>query len=186
MTDEISDDDLMRRDGLPKGLVTLLEAFPRAEWGGDPRFGGLAAFWLDRHLAFRDLMARMADDAEAVAEGRMDPEAWRGRLARMGNHLVQDLLGHHQIEDDAYFPQMQRLEPRLTRGFDLLEADHHALDGLLRDFVAGANEALTATAAREGALRFHAGLAPFARSLTRHLEDEEDLIIPVILKHGMA
>lgn len=186
MSDDFPPDDLIRRAGLPQGLVTLLDAFPRAEWGSDPRFGGLAAFWLDRHLAFRDLLARMAGDAEAVAEGRLDPEAWRGRLARMGNHLVQDLLGHHQIEDDAYFPQMQRLEPRLARGFDLLDADHHALDGLLRGFVAGANAALTAKAAREGALRFHAGLVPFTHSLTRHLEDEEDLIIPVILKHGMG
>lgn len=126
----------------------------------------------------------MKAEAEATAEGRIDPVRWRARLSRLGTHLAQDLLGHHQIEDDVYFPKVRRLEPRLVRGFDLLDADHHALDSLLRGFVSGANEAPGAPAPREAAGRFRDSLLPFERHLVRHLEDEEDLIIPVILKHG--
>jgi hemerythrin-like domain-containing protein len=179
------DDDLARRDGLPPDLLTLLDSLPRSGWADTPGFEGLAAFWLDRHLAFRRMLDMLAADARDVAEGRMDPGQWRPRLIRLGGHLVQDLQGHHQIEDEAYFPQMQRLEPRLQRGFDLLDRDHHALDGLLRGFVDAANGALQAADARAAAGRMAAHLAPFARQLLRHLEDEEDLIIPVVLKHRM-
>jgi hemerythrin-like domain-containing protein len=106
-------------------------------------------------------------------------------VSAIGGHLVQDLLGHHQIEDDAYFPQMVQLERRLGRGFDILDRDHHALDALLDGFVKSANQALQAKDSRAAAGRFREGLMPFERQLIRHLQDEEDLIIPVILKHRM-
>jgi hemerythrin-like domain-containing protein len=178
--------DLSTRDRLPPDLVTLLADWPRAGWSDIPGFEGLAAFWLDRHLGFRDLMSGLRRDAEHMSEGKIDPNRWQGRLLRGGEQLVQGLIGHHQIEDASYFPAMVKLEPRLTRGFDILDKDHHALDGLLDGFVSSANAALQAEDLREAALTFHAALAPFEQQLIRHLEDEEDLIIPVILKHQMG
>lgn len=179
-------DDLAQRDRLPPDLVTLLADWPRDRWSDVPEFEGLAAFWLDRHLGFRDLMSGLRLDAQHAADGLMDPQRWQGRLLRGGEQLVQGLIGHHQIEDASYFPAMLQLEPRLARGFDLLDADHHALDAVLDGFVTSANAALQAPDARAAALSFHASLTPFERQLTRHLEDEEDLIIPVILKHRMG
>lgn len=178
--------DLATRTHLPPDLVTLLDDWPRAGWSDVPGFEGLAAFWLDRHLGFRTFLERLRQDAEHMAEGRIDPNRWQGRLLRGGDQLVQSLIGHHQIEDTSYFPAMIRLEPRLTRGFEVLDRDHHALDGLLDGFVQNANAALQSDDPREAALVFHASLAPFERQLIRHLEDEEDLIIPVILKHQMG
>ncbi len=180
------DDTLRAREGLPQELLALLRLFPRESWRDAPGFDGLAAFWLDRHLGFRRMMGTLTDEAAATAEGRMAPERWRQRLSAIGGHLVQDLLGHHQIEDDAYFPQMVQLEKRLGRGFEILDRDHLALDGLLNGFVQGANQALQAKDARGAAGRFRDGLIPFQQQLIRHLEDEEDLIIPVILKHRMG
>lgn len=180
------DDDLATRDRLPANLVTLLADWPRGGWSDVPGFEGLSAFWLDRHLGFRDLISGLRRDAEHMAGGRIDPNRWQGRLLRGGEQLVEGLIGHHQIEDASYFPAMVKLEPRLAHGFDLLDRDHHALDGLLDGFVAQANAALQATDLREAALAFHASLHPFERQLIRHLEDEEDLIIPVILKHQMG
>ncbi|WP_103333914.1 hemerythrin domain-containing protein [Pseudotabrizicola formosa] len=179
-------DDLAHRDHLPADLVTLLADWPRDRWSDVPGFEGLSSFWLDRHLGFRDLMSGLRLDAEHMSGGRIDPQRWQGRLLRGGEQLVQGLIGHHQVEDASYFPAMVQLEPRLARGFELLDRDHHALDGLLDGFVTAANDALQATDAREAALAFHASLAPFERQLIRHLEDEEDLIIPVILKHQMG
>ncbi|MCU0900675.1 MAG: hemerythrin domain-containing protein [Cypionkella sp.] len=179
-------DDLTQRSALPADLVTLLDDWPRAGWSDVPGFEGLSAFWLDRHLGFRDLLGGLQRDAEQAAAHKIDPNRWHQRLLRGGEQLVQGLIGHHQIEDHSYFPAMQRLEPRLARGFDLLDADHHALDALLDGFVTAANDALQAPDIREAALVFHARLAPFERALIRHLEDEEDLVIPVILKHQMG
>mgnify|MGYP005854995611 CR=1 FL=1 len=179
-------DDLSTRDRFPPDLVTLLADWPRAGWSDVPGFEGLAAFWLDRHLGFRDLMSGLRLDAEHMSGGRIDPQRWQGRLLRGGEQLVQGLIGHHQIENANYFPAMVKLEPRLARGFELLDRDHHALDGLLDGFVASANHALQSNDPREAALAFHTSLAPFERQLIRHLQDEEDLIIPVILKHRMG
>ncbi|MFN7222394.1 MAG: hemerythrin domain-containing protein [Paracoccaceae bacterium] len=179
-------DDLAGRGGLPPDLVTLLDAWPRSKWSDVPGFEGLAAFWLDRHLGFRQLLGTIRQDAEQTGDGNMDPLRWKHRLVRAGEPLVDGLIGHHQIEDQSYFPAMLTLEPRLARGFDILDRDHHALDALLQDFVASANLALTSEDPRAAALVFRQGLSGFERQLVRHLEDEEDLIIPVILKHQMG
>lgn len=179
-------DDLASRTRLPPELLTLLADWPRADWSALPDAQGLAAFWLDRHLGFRSLLNGLEQDAEHVARGLMDPARWHGRLLRGGEQLTEGLISHHQIEDESYFPVMRRLEPGLARGFDLLDSDHHALDSLLDSFVGAANTALQSREAAPAAEAFHTALMPFARQLIRHLEDEEDLIIPVILKHQMG
>ena len=180
------DIDLSARTGLPADLLELLALFPRDGWQGAPAFHPLASFWLDRHLGFRRMFHLLITDAQAMTAGDLDAEDWRRRTSRLGQHLVGDLLGHHQIEDDAYFPEMVRLEPRLARGFDILDADHHGLDGLLDGFVRAANAGLSVDNPRDGAGSLLAVLHPFQRQLVQHLGDEEDLIIPVILKHRMG
>lgn len=174
------------RDALPPDLVTLLADFPRHLWPENPGFHGLASFWLERHLAFRQTMALLQKDAEDMSAARMDPAQWRQRVARLGTHLVQDLTGHHQIEDHAYFPQMQRLEPRMIRGFDLLETDHDALHHQIDNFVETANDLLQRPdlVTSDGEVLAEV-LIPFERFLIRHLSDEEDLVIPLILKHRL-
>lgn len=173
--------DLKTRAGLPDSLRALLEAYPREAWQAHPNFAGLVAFWLDRHMMFRRLTDALARDAKASAEGRMDPAAQAARLSRFGGMLVDQLHGHHQIEDTQYFPVLSRLETRLDRGFAILDRDHHALDGLLGRFTESANALLQG---RGEAGAFLDELGAFEGFLNRHLEDEEDLVVPVILKHG--
>lgn len=174
---------LAARPGLPSELLALLDEFPRQAWPAHPGFHGLVSFWLDRHMGFRALTARITAETEALIDGRIDPASFPQRLVPAGRRLVDELIGHHQIEDDAYFPELAALEPRLTRGFLILDADHHDLDRLLDGFVTGANAVLQSPAPRDAAGRFHSDLAAFTNLLDRHLTDEEDLILPVILKH---
>lgn len=176
-------DDLSHRTGLNPELLTLLRDHPRDKWLVHPNFAGLVEFWLDRHGMFRKLTDLMRTDAEAAVDGKLDPQQHRQRLSRFGSMLVQQLHGHHQIEDMHYFPALQALEQGLARGFDILDKDHHALDGLLAGFTSSANALLTGQG-KAGA--FHSELLSFRAMLDRHLADEEDLIVPVILKHGTA
>ncbi len=183
------DDALALRAGLPDAYRLLLADYPREGWQDHRDFNGLAAFWLDRHLGFRRVTGLLRADVEAVTAGGMDPQLWGQRLVRLGSGLLGDLHGHHQIEDDAYFPRLTELEPRLAGGFDLLDRDHHALHGLIERFAAGANAALAETrddSRRVAAARFGDELARFERLLSRHLEDEEDLVLPVVLKHRVG
>lgn len=180
---------LDQRGDLPHEFRLILGEHPRAGWPDHADFNGLAAFWRDRHLAFRRMLASLATDAGAMLERQIAPETYAARLSRLGSRLLGDLLGHHQVEDDVYFPELARLEPKIARGFDMLDADHHALHGLIDRFATGGNAVLTAKgdpARHEAVRRFTVDLGAFDRLLTRHLADEEDLVVPVVLKHRVG
>jgi iron-sulfur cluster repair protein YtfE (RIC family) len=185
----MSDLKLETRLGLPDAMRVLLAEYPREAWAADPHFAGLVAFWLQMHQGFRDAIAAMTGDAEAVLDGTLERAAFAPRLSRVGGQFVEHLHGHHHIEDDHYFPLLVARERRLEQGFQILDADHQALDGHIVDFVGGANGVLRAVATNAGAFRdeagaFHAQLVTFSGFLERHLADEEELIVPVILKYG--
>ena len=181
--------DLETRAGLPEPLRVLLADYPREGWASDPGFQGTVRFWLDRHMMFRKIMALLQDETEALLDGRIDPQRHAGRLSRYGGMFVGDLHGHHQIEDIHYFPVLARQDSRVAAGFEILDRDHHAIDGHLAAFVAGANDVLqeatgSAAAATDPAGAFHGTLTRFGELLERHLTDEEELVVPVILKYG--
>ena len=178
MTDPLA---LDQREKLPDALRVLLDTYPRDGWSEHSNFAGLVEFWLGRHMMFRKLTTMLNDDAEQAMDGKLDLMAYKPRLARFGGALVQELHGHHNIEDHHYFPQLSGLEPGLLRGFEILDKDHHAMDDLLNRFANKANEVLQGG----GEIgRFREELLSFNAMLDRHLEDEEDLIVPVILKNG--
>lgn len=184
----MSDRSLAKRAGLPAEFRLILADYPRGGWPYHRDFNGLAAFWLERHLGFRQMMRQLQGDAEALIDGKLAAEAYAGRLSRLGSRFLGDLVGHHQIEDDAYFPKLARLEPRIARGFAMLDGDHHALHALIDRFVAGANAVLGKQGAgqRDAVGRFRSDLVTFAAMLDRHLTDEEDLVLPVVLKHRVG
>lgn len=170
---------LAQRKALPEALRVLLTDLPRQSWETHPKFGGLVQFWLERHLMFRQLVDVLESDAQQAVDRALDPQAHRARVSRFAGMLVQQLHGHHQIEDHQYFPQLVTLDKRLQRGFDILDSDHHDLDDLLSRFVTQANGLLQG--GEPGA--FLTGVEDFKPFLNRHLVDEEELVVPVILTH---
>lgn len=179
---------LANRKKLPEALRVLLEDYPREGWELDPGFEGLVRFWLDRHLMFRRLLAEMGSGTEALLDKKIAPERYAGLLSRYGGMFVNGLHEHHTIEDTHYFPKLSKKDPRIKRGFDILDKDHHDLDGFLSDFVGGANGVIhssdNASRLHEGAGKFQKELRKLERLLDRHLVDEEELIVPVILRFG--
>jgi iron-sulfur cluster repair protein YtfE (RIC family) len=181
--------DLLRRSKLPDEFLIILSDYPRDSWENHRDFNGLAAFWLDRHLNFRHVLQHLAADAEARLDQKLSARDYAKRLSRTGTNLLNDLIGHHQIEDHSYFPELARLEPRIARGFDILDADHHHLHDLIDRFAMGANRVIDAPddhQNRERAAEFLTDLNAFDRLLARHLTDEEDLVLPVVLKHRIG
>lgn len=186
MTPELA---LASRKALPDPLRVLIKEFPREDWTTNPNYSQLIAFWLDRHLMFRRLLEQLNDDLQGVMDAHMDPERYKRNLSRYGGMLINQLHGHHQIEDAQYFPVMAKLDKRVSRGFDLLDSDHHAMDGLLAGLAGGANDVLQIDANRKAKFKdrlgdLHGILDSFGTMLNRHLIDEEELVVPVLLKYA--
>ena len=183
--------DLDTRGGLPDALRVLLARYPRDTWEAHGNFGQLIRFWLDRHLMFRRMEAMLRDGTEGFLDRKVDPARYGHETARIGQRLLQELHGHHMMEDTHYFPVLTRQDRRLVRGFEMLDKDHHALDAHLAGFAGHANALLKALGgphpegrkARDEAGRFHTRLTGFGRFLDRHLTDEEELIVPVLLHY---
>ncbi len=175
------------RKGLPPHLRYLLDAYPRADWEGHENFDGLIRFWLDRHGMFREILSRLKGGTEALLDSRIDPARHRNEVGRYGNLLLGELHGHHQIEDFHYFPKLIGLEGgRLADGFELLETDHRDLDGHIQALAQTANTYLQSGegTARDAGGQLDTALDGFGVFLDRHLTDEEELVVPVILKHA--
>lgn len=178
---------LETRTGLPDALRVLLEEHPREAWEADPNFNGLIAFWLDRHMMFRKLTGLLQEECRNLLDGKAGPDRFARAVGHYGGMFVNQLHGHHQIEDHHYFPVLVTRDTRIEKGFDLLDRDHHALDGHLNRFVEHANAAITGMAGSDpktAGAGFLDAVDGMTGLLHRHLEDEEDLIVPVILKYG--
>lgn len=182
---------LLRRSGLPDDLRFLAEKYPREEWRSHANIVGTAQFWLQRHDMFRELGGMLSGGIEDYRGGRTTAPEFARWFAPRLNHFLGNLDGHHNVEDQHYFPIFAAAEKRLKRGFDILDADHHAIhEGLERNAEA-ANAFLRALHESEDRQRFAADAyadenARLVAMLTRHLADEEDLIIPLILDRGEA
>ena len=186
----MSSDDLDERTQLPEALRVLLKDYPSEAWEQDPNFSGLIRFWLDRHLMFRRVLAHLEADNRARLDDGMEAKTYAGRLSRLGGQFLNELHGHHMIEDSHYFPHLKTLDNRLARGFDILDRDHHAIDAHLAAFAKAANAVIAAAtegeADRDKVGKMERTLKDTSRFLNRHLIDEEELVVPVLLKYAPA
>lgn len=191
--DDLSDDldklALAQRSGLPAEWLFLLAQHPRSGWSDDANLGMTARFWLDRHAAFRQLGTALRDSVEDLRHGRTPAEDFQAPFARRLQLFLGELHGHHQIEDHHYFPVFRRAEPRLEPGFEVLDRDHQVLHAALMATAEAANALLQALArdpsAAEGPLEAYAEVSDdLLTGMLRHLDDEEDLVIPLMIERG--
>lgn len=180
---------LTSRPPLPDALRTLVEEFPRSGWDQPGRFQGLIRFWIEKHTAFRHLLETLQNATQGALDGA-DEMAFKQSLLRNANLLINELHGHHMIEDAQYFPILAQTDPVFAKGLKILDGDHHALDGQLQAMVTATNAVLQAPSQgptfRDAAGRLEELFAETRPSLERHFIDEEDLVVPVLLKHEPA
>jgi hemerythrin-like domain-containing protein len=185
----VCDLSLATRLGLPDDLRLLLLRYPREVWTGHPNLGEMASFWLSRHAMFRELGVMLDDASTRYRDGRIDAQNFAGFFAPRLQFFLQQLHAHHHIEDDHYFPIFRKADARLVHGFEMLEGDHDALAAGIENSVNAANDFLRVLSGPPDAVRPAAETymqrgAVLLQGLTRHLDDEEDLIVPLILDRG--
>ncbi len=172
----------VREDRLTPDLLYLRERWPREAWASLPS-GSLAKTWLAMHDSLREGQAMLERLATHWQLKMIDAETFRARALPVLRQHLGHLHGHHRLEDTHYFPQFRRIEPRLEKGFDLLERDHtelnqaiHAMEDLSRQLAAP----LDASSAAQPELQMAQALHRAGTLLRRHLTDEEDLVIPLL------
>lgn len=183
-----ADSDLHRR--WPAERDVLLERHPRDRWASH---GSLdVAFWLEVHRRFRHECAALEGLADDHRAQRLPPRELAIVAAPRLLGLLTDLHGHHQVEDFHYFPVFRSLSPPLAAGIDTLEHDHADLDKdgaaarkALRELNATlANGHATGDGATAllAAQQFVAAASRLCLRIRRHLNDEEDLVVPLLLE----
>ncbi|MBX9802308.1 MAG: hemerythrin domain-containing protein [Caulobacteraceae bacterium] len=178
---------LAARTGLPPAFRYLLDDFPRDRWNA--ALDETAAFWLQMHAGFRGHQTHMAD---LVGQWRAngDLTGFHRQMIPVLQSFLQHLDGHHRVESGHYFPMMRTIEPGIGAGIDLLDRDHDAMHQTLEVLFQGGlafHQAVAGKApdAADRAARLSDLIESGARPLLRHLEDEEDIVIPLIQLRGL-
>lgn len=179
---------LAERFDLPTDFVWLRETFPRERWTA-LALPQTAAHWLQMHAGFRQAGNHMGQVAAAYRAGTIDLRGFHDRLLPTLSNFLQHLDGHHNIETTHYFPQFRLIEPRVAAGIDLLDRDHEAVHAHLETLAERGNALHRAVRgngpdAADHAARMADALDAANPPLLRHLDDEEDIVIPLIALRG--
>ena len=186
---EIESLALASRNGWPEDLRVLIAQHPREQWEIHTNLGEMARFWLSRHVMFRELSVALGNVTTQFRAGLLRPAEFAQQFVPQLQFMLDQLNVHHQIEDLHYFPIFKAAEARLALGFDVLERDHHHIHADMARTAESANALLQALrAGGDGLSRCSENYATVSASLmnglVRHLDDEEDLIVPLILDRG--
>jgi hemerythrin HHE cation binding domain-containing protein len=143
------------------------------------------------HERLRRDVAGLDGACDDYRHARLSPAQLAVVVAPRLRGLIAAMQGHHQIEDFEYFPDFRRAEPRLAAGFDRLEREHAGLSrsvdaalATLAELHAAAERAAepaSAAALNLAARRYVDAAATLSADLLRHLHDEENLVVPLLL-----
>ena len=111
----MTNSDLETRAGLPPDLRYLVEKYPREEWQAHANIHGMASMWLQRHDMFRELGGVLTAAIGDYREGRTTAPEFARFFAPRLNFFLGNLDGHHNVEDQHYFPVFAAAETRLKR-----------------------------------------------------------------------
>ena len=184
-------EDIDQRTGWPDELCVLLNEHPRASW--QQNMTPLARFWIGKHNDFRSQCSILQTAADNFRERPDKLEEFGAQVVPRTRRLISHLHGHHQIEDLHYFPAFRAADRHLGPGFDVLSSDHELLHesslsvvetlNAFRNTLGESSEG-TIDNQRRAADRYIEASELLCRRIVRHLDDEEDLVIPLMLAHG--
>lgn len=180
-----SDHHVLSRQGLPEEVRNRLIALPREEWREHENYLISNARPLQRnhnslkrqarhyHASLEQLL-NQRESAGADTDGMVEVE-------QLGKSLLRNLHSHHGYEDSSVFPVLCRDHPRLTAGFDLLEQDHGVLEASLEELDRNLRRFAEQKPATQVISEAHAQADKLIRLLHRHMDDEEEIIMPIYL-----
>lgn len=176
---------LAKRPGLTAELRELLFDTPKEDWGSHSNYWRGADIWQAIHRSLLHESGLFVSGLETLIDlpkGQMDTALLLSNLRQLGGHLVGHAHVHHHVEDDHYFPRFKEVFPQLGRPIDLLDCDHRVLEESLDSVEHHVRTLTTEAANRDVIAETLASARKLDGILTRHLADEEDIVIPALLK----
>ena len=168
-----------------RAALSGLAQWPPERWAEHPDYAnGLASHWQDIHRAMVHNLGIVERSLRTLAEDRLsdaDRRRLAGEIAPIAKHSVDHLHGHHRLEDQSMFPQLLRAAPSLARPLNLLEADHVVLNAVLGPFERALANLPAADAPASAWDEVAKAGERVARIARRHIEDEEEIVIPAVL-----
>ena len=135
---------------------------------------------------FRELIKRIKESSLSKIDNR-ETERSEAELGRYSGFFLQQLHGHHTIEDQHFFPKLSKLDARLDRAFEILDSDHEELHFYINQFGEITNLVLMncrdKDQGRDNINHMFENHVNFEKFLHRHLMDEEEIIVPLILEY---
>ena len=177
------------REGLPEEWRFLLADYPRDQWMSHSKLGEHGRFWLSIHRHFRMMGAHLTAQSNSYDAGKVTAEEFRAAMAPRLQQFLGTLDHHHRIEDHHFFPRFIEADKRFEAGIDLLEADHEVIDAEVHHMISVANGLLQVEATDTDGLKrqgeaFATSSMRIVKLLGRHLDDEEEIIVPLLLDRG--
>lgn len=184
---------LARRKAARENRDSVLEEHPkisRSEWRDHPAwYSSMGSHFLDIHGSFRHGLARMVKFAAGDEVSNGDADAVQ-RLHKQFDSFCSSLHHHHTLEEHMVFDPLLRKE-HLQSEMHLLWDDHDAVVKLTEDGKASlatavevcrtAKEPKDTETRKAAAAEAVKAVTAFAEHLTKHLQDEEDVLVPMML-----
>ena len=180
----MSETHLLHRASLPSEMKHLLIDYPRTDWHAHSNFAHFAEFWLQRHQLFRELGSKLIALSQSLLDKKIDQSDYQSQLFRFSEFTLQQLHTHHMMEDNYFFPEISTYDPKISRAIDLLEQDHAEIYILINKYTGILHNNSTPHHIAMQAGRILDIQSEFNTALVRHLDDEEDIIVPAALHFG--
>ena len=170
----------------PLEPLALLKEFPRSQWTSTRQQQPTARLLLSRHGGFRRRVEGLLSTTQDALADRQSPPEFCYYLATELHYFVPLLEGHHQAETARLYPRLLSHFPMAAQSFQVLEKDHNQLDEAIEELSQSPERLMTQAPTRKTfhteTERLFEQLSEFQKRLARHLDDEEDLVIPILLK----
>ncbi len=176
-----------RRKKLPADVKETLLESTRSDWSKHPRFNGKANFFMTIHRDLINGSSHLRDGLEKLldeAASNLSAALAQSRLLPYSRQLISFAHHHHEIEDHGYFPQFALLYPKLDRALALLDGDHKVLDEALHETDIAMRALNGIRPVRDDIAGLYKGSMALEKIMKRHIWDEEEIIIPIFLKHA--
>lgn len=151
------------------------------------RHDDLVDRWLQVHARFREIAASFLRSTRGWRRGTLSARAFHETVSPRLGWFIEVLEMHQRAESTVAFPMLARLDPARAERFEKLNDDHDRI----QDEAARVKECLAVMTRTKAELslaadRLASAIEALVKVFVKHLWDEEEVIVPILLSAPRA